>query len=120
MKHRKIKSEIAFYLQNFDQIEYREYVDRQTRDCCRIIEKESGNKQHTDYFLNYYVPKVKIYDILSNDGMTKLVNSLYKLSPQKYKVFNVLYRNQQFCINMTMYICKRNIAFWADLRKCNL
>ena len=92
MKHRKIKSEIAFYLQNFDQIEYREYVDRQTRDCCRIIEKESGNKQHTDYFLNYYVPKVKIYDILSNDGMTKLVNSLYKLSPQKYKVFNVLYR----------------------------
>ena len=73
MKHRKIKSEIAFYLQNFDQIEYREYVDRQTRDCCRIIEKESGNKQHTDYFLNYYVPKVKIYDILSNDGMTKLV-----------------------------------------------
>ena len=50
MKHRNIKSEIAFYLQNFDQIEYREYVDRQTRDCCRIIEKESGNKQHTDYF----------------------------------------------------------------------
>lgn len=40
MKHRKIKSEIAFYLQNFDQIEYREYVDRQTRDCCRIIEKK--------------------------------------------------------------------------------
>ena len=60
MKHRKIKSEIAFYLQNFDQIEYREYVDRQTRDCCRIIEKESGNKQHTDYFLNYYVLKVKV------------------------------------------------------------
>ena len=27
MKHRKIKSEIAFYLQNFDQIEYHEYVD---------------------------------------------------------------------------------------------
>ena len=92
MKHRKIKSEIAFYLQNFDQIEYSEYVDRHTRDCCRKIEKESGNKQHTDYFLNYYVPKVKIYDILSNDGMTKLVNSLYKLSPQKYKVFNILYR----------------------------
>ena len=92
MKHRKIKSEIAFYLQNFDQIEYHEYVDRQTRDFCRKIEKESVNKQHTDYFLNYYVPKVKIYDILSNDGMTKLVNSLYKLSHQKYKVFNVLYR----------------------------
>ena len=36
MKHRKIKSEIAFYLQNFDQIEYHEYVDRQTRDFCRI------------------------------------------------------------------------------------
>ena len=31
MKHRKIKSEIAFYLQNFDQIEYHEYVDSQTR-----------------------------------------------------------------------------------------
>lgn len=92
MKHRKIKSEIAFYLQNFDQIEYHEYVDRQTRDFCRKIEKESVNKQHTDYFLNYYVPKVKIYDILSNDGMTKLVNSLYKLSHQKYKVFNVIYR----------------------------
>ena len=119
MKHRKIKSEIAFYLQNFDQIEYREYVDRQTRDCCRIIEKESGNKQHTDYFLNYYVPKVKIYDILSNDGMTKLVNSLYKLSKSiRYSMFYI--GNQQFCINMTMYICKRNIAFWADLRKCNL
>lgn len=50
MKHRKIKSEIAFYLQNFDQIEYHEYVDRQTRDFCRKIEKESVNKQHTDYF----------------------------------------------------------------------
>ena len=94
MKHRKIKSEIAFYLKNFNQIEYSEYVDRQTRDCCRKIEKESGNKQHTDYFLDYYVPKVKIYDILSNDGMAKLVNSLYKLSPKKYKVIDVLYRKQ--------------------------
>lgn len=94
MKHRKYKSEIEFYLKNFNQIEYSEYVDRQTRDCCRKIEKESGNKQHTDYFLDYYVPKVKIYDILSNDGMAKLVNSLYKLSPQKYKVIDVLYRKQ--------------------------
>lgn len=94
MKHRKYKSEIEFYLKNFNQIEYSEYVDRQTRDCCRKIEKESGNKQHTDYFLDYYVPKVKIYDILSNDGMAKLVNSLYKLSPKKYKVIDVLYRKQ--------------------------
>lgn len=94
MKHRKYKSEIEFYLKNFNQIEYSEYVDRQTRDCCRKIEKESGNKQHTDFFLDYYVPKVKIYDILSNDGMAKLVNSLYKLSPKKYKVIDVLYRKQ--------------------------
>ena len=43
MKHRKYKSEIEFYLKNFNQIEYSEYVDRQTRDCCRKIEKESGN-----------------------------------------------------------------------------
>ena len=53
MKHRKYKSEIEFYLKNFNQIEYSEYVDRQTRDCCRKIEKESGNKQHTDFFLDY-------------------------------------------------------------------
>ena len=44
MKHRKIKSEIAFYLKNFDQIEYHEYVDRQTRDFFIKIEKESVNK----------------------------------------------------------------------------
>ena len=115
MKHRKIKSEIAFYLQNFDQIEYREYVDRQTRDCCRIIEKESGNKQHTDYFLNYYVPKVKIYDILSNDGMTKLVNSLYKLSPQKYKVFNVLYRKPTILHNYDYVHMQKEHCFWGRL-----
>ena len=94
MKHRKYKTEIEFYLKNFNQIEYSEYVDRQTKECCKKIEKESGNKQHTDYFLDYYVPKVKIYDILSNDGMAKLVNSLYKLSPKKYNVIDVLYRKQ--------------------------
>ena len=27
MKHRKYKSEIEFYLKNFNQIEYSEYVD---------------------------------------------------------------------------------------------
>ena len=115
MKHRKIKSEIAFYLQNFDQIEYSEYVDRQTRDCCRKIEKESGNKQHTDYFLNYYVPKVKIYDILSNDGMTKLVNSLYKLSPQKYKVFNVLYRKPTILHKYDYVHMQKEHCFWDRL-----
>lgn len=94
MKHREYKSEIQFYLKNFNQIKYSEYMDRQTKECCKKIEKESGNKQHTDYFLDYYVPKVKIYDILSNDGMAKLVNSLYKLSPKKYKVIDALYRKQ--------------------------
>ena len=62
MKHRKIKSEIAFYLQNFDQIEYREYVDRQTRDCCRIIEKESGNKYNVSIE----------YDA---DGLTRIIRA---------------------------------------------
>ena len=61
MKHRKYKSEIEFYLKNFNQIEYSEYVDRQTRDCCRKIEKESGNKQHTDYFLDYYVQVLSLF-----------------------------------------------------------
>ncbi len=46
----------------------------------------------SSHFLDYFVPQVKICDVISNAGMRHLINSIYKLSRKKYKVTNIAYK----------------------------
>lgn len=50
-------------------------------------EKSDGAKR-TDCFEKSVIAKVTIYDVLSNDGVSKLLKKLYSLSNRKFKVRN--------------------------------
>lgn len=61
-------------------------------ECQNNFHNEKGEKsdgaKRTDCFENSVTAKVTIYDVLSNEGVSKLLKKLYSLSNRKFKVRN--------------------------------
>lgn len=78
---KEIKKSIEYYKKYIKQLECQDNADNEKG------EKSDGAKR-TDYFENSVIDKVTIYDVLSNEGVNKLLKRLYSLSSIKFKVKN--------------------------------
>ena len=91
VKNRNRESAICYYLQNFNEDEYEKYINNGIKKQCEYI-VQCGENQRKDHFFDYDVPKVKIYDVLSNDGVSKLIKCLHRLPHKKYNISNITYK----------------------------
>ena len=90
---KEIKKCIKYYLDNINSDDYREYQKREELRGNEVhkefIEQEKPQwANRTDFFDDCVTAKVIIGDVLSNDGVVKLLKKLYSLPSSKYKVKN--------------------------------
>ncbi|MCI8792282.1 MAG: hypothetical protein HFG38_05675 [Eubacterium sp.] len=78
---KEVKKSIDYYKKYMKQFECQNNVDNEKG------EKSDGAKR-TDCFEHSVIAKVTIYDVLSNEGVSKLLKKLYSLSKRKFKVRN--------------------------------
>lgn len=86
--NKEIKKSIKYYLSNAKQFESQNDSEDKNVNSENINREESGCENRTDYFENSVIAKVTIYDVLSNEGVSKLLRKLYLLSSRKFKVRN--------------------------------
>ena len=90
---KEIKKTIKFYLKNINTEEYIEYKSKSYEESKKVhqeyIKKEKPHrKDRNDFYEDYHVVKIVFGDVLSNDGVVKLLKKLYGLSKNKFKVKN--------------------------------
>lgn len=90
---KEVKKCIKYYIDNISTEEFKNYLEEDGKSGLKThreyIEEEHPEwKSRTDYFENYSIAKIVFSDILSNDGVTKLLNKLYNLPQKEFKVEN--------------------------------
>lgn len=90
---KEIKRTIEFYLENIDTEKYKEYkaksYEEGRKNHQEYIDKEKPHwRDRTDYYENFHISDIVFGDVLSNDGVVKLLKKLYSLPKKKFKVKN--------------------------------
>lgn len=90
---KEIKKCIRYYLKNIDSDTFKEYNKQSEEDGMRvhqeyITEEKPQWANRTDYFEESTIARIIIGDVLSNDGVVKLLRKLYALPKNKFKVKN--------------------------------
>ena len=90
---KQIRKCLNFYLNNINSNEYREYVkmsEEEGRENHKqfIMENVPNWATRTDYYEDSVITQVIIGDVLSNDGIVKLLRKLYSMPKNKYRVRN--------------------------------
>lgn len=104
---KEIKKCIQYYLKNINSDEYKE------EKCKREEERKKVHLQYvaemkpewinrTDYYEDFIIAGITLYDVLSNDGVGKLLRKLYSLPKNKFKVKN--YYKKPTLINKFDYV----------------
>ena len=93
---KEVKKCINYYRKYINSNEYKEYKEKSLIEGKKIhqeyIEKEKPEwKQRNDFYQDYHVCGISLCDVLSNDGVSKLLRKIYKLPKNKYKV-NAYYK----------------------------
>lgn len=88
---REAKKSIKYYCKNINTAEYKKYKleeDARGKNVHRkyIEEQKPQWKNRTDYYENAIITRSTIIDVLSNDGVKKLLKKLYSLPKKKFKV----------------------------------
>lgn len=81
---KEVKQCIKYYLENINSDEYKSYKlknDTQNKEAQR-----ESREEVSDYYEDAIVTEVAIGDVLSNDGVTKLLKKIYTLSHKKFKI----------------------------------
>jgi len=104
---KEVKKCIKYYLENINSDEYKEYrakSDAQGREnhYQYIKEEKPQWKDRTDYYDDSDITNIFICDVLSNEGVGKLLKKIYSLSKKEYKVTN--YYKKPSVINKYDYI----------------
>lgn len=104
---KEVKKCIEYYIQNINANEYKEYKAqsdiRGKMMYKEYIEKEKPQwKSRTDYYDKPTITNISICDVLSNDGVAKLLRKMYSLPRDKFKVDN--YYKKPSIINKYDYI----------------
>ena len=78
-------------MENINSDEYKKYKIKQEIDSTEnhkeYIESEKTQwKNRDDYYEEYVISDIKICDVLSNDGVVKLLKKIYSLPKKKFKV----------------------------------
>jgi len=87
------KNCIEYYKKNINTDEFKEYIksselvgDKNHREYIKKEHPEWLNR--TDYYNNSVISGIDIYDVLSNNGVGRLLKKLYSLSKKEYSVKN--------------------------------
>lgn len=104
---KEVKKCIRYYLDNINSDEYKQYIEEQKVQSVKIyreyIEKEKPQwADRTDFYKDYVISNIMFYDVLSNNGVAKLLKKLYSLSPKRYKTKS--YYKKPTLINRYDYI----------------
>lgn len=104
---KEVKKCIRYYLDNINSDEYKQYIEEQEIQSAKIhyeyIEKEKLKwADRTDFYKDYIISNIMLYDVLSNNGVAKLLKKLYSLSPKRYKIKS--YYKKPALINRYDYI----------------
>ena len=104
---KEVKNCIKYYLENINSDGYKDYEIKrniQSKEVVReYIEKEKPQWiGRTDFYEGSAVTNVLICDVLSNDGVSKLLKKIYSLPCKKFKVNN--YYKKPTIINKYDYI----------------
>lgn len=88
-----VKRTIKFYKKNIYSKEYKEYKTKSDLESLKnhrdYINKQKPEwKNRTDYYDKYLISHVIIWDVLSNDGVIKLLKKLYSLPKNRFRVTN--------------------------------
>ena len=88
-----VKRTIKFYKKNIYSKEYKEYKTKSDLESLKnhrdYINKQKPEwKNRTDYYDKYLISHVIIWDVLSNDGVIKLLKKLYSLPKNRFRVNN--------------------------------
>lgn len=92
---KEVKKCIKYYLENINSDEYRSY--KLKNDTQNKEEQQKNNEENSqieesfDYYENAIVARVSIGDVLSNDGVTRLLQKIYRLPRNKFKI-NAYYK----------------------------
>lgn len=97
---KEIKKCIKYYIDNISTEEFKNYLEEERKAGFKthreyIEEEHLEWTSRTDYFEDYSIAKIVFSDVLSNDGVTKLLNKLYNLPKKEFKVEN--YYKQSLC-----------------------
>lgn len=89
--NRKVKKCIKYYFKNINSNEYKDYKKESEKIGKEnyqkyVEEKEPQYKDRKDYYDDYKISSVMMFDVLSNDGIVKLLKKLYSLPKSKFKV----------------------------------
>lgn len=95
MIKKEAKRFFDYYQRVVETKEYQEGIKKSEEQGLKVhreyIQKEHPDWLHkTDYFDDYLIAKVMIVDVLTNDGVNKLIKKLYSLPKEKFKVYNYL------------------------------
>lgn len=104
---KEVKKCIRYYLDNINSDEYKKYIEEQEIQSAKIhheyIEKEKPKwADRTDFYKDYVISNIMLYDVLSNNGVAKLLKKLYSLSQKRYKIKS--YYKKPALINRYDYI----------------
>lgn len=103
---KEVKKCIKYYLENINSDEYKSFMlknDTQNKDeQQKYIEENSQREESFDYYEDAIVARVSIGDVLSNDGITRLLQKIYRLPRNKFKI-NTYYKKPSI-VNKYDYI----------------
>lgn len=90
---KEIKQCYEFFRETVLSDSYRQYKDNRKKDSLKshlqyVAENYPDQVERTDTYENALLTEVKIYDTLTNDGVTKLIQKLYSLPKKKFKIQN--------------------------------
>ena len=86
--NRQIKECYEFFIKAVESEPYKDYVAKREAQHKEVQAKYISEEApgHTDMYAPDWITEVKIFDVLSNFGVSKLLKQIYALSPIDYKV----------------------------------
>ena len=85
--NRQIKECYEFFIKTVESEPYKDYVAKREAQHREVKAKYISEKApgHTDLYDPDWITEVKVFDVLSNAGVSKLLKQIYALSPIDYK-----------------------------------
>ena len=118
----EIKKTIEFYLKNINTEEYIEYKSKSYEESKKVhqeyIKKEKPHwKDRNDFYEDYHVVKIVFGDVLSNDGVVKLLKKNCTVFLKINLRLRITTKNHHLKINMTIFIYNIQVQHWEDFQR---
>lgn len=91
--NKEAKKCVEYYIENIQSEMYREYLANSKKEGIKnhkqyVREEKPEWIERTDYYEPDFISSISFFDLLDNQGTTKLLRKLYSLPKKKYRVKN--------------------------------